>query len=106
MKLKQLVALEPSAKDHPLYQKMADYGWLIVRLVPLFGTDRIIIADADAGHALGICVTNNKEGEELRRHAMWLEKGKFSLNALPESKRDTLVRHFIQDCKFALWERV
>lgn len=106
MKLKAVVekGAENQAKPHPLYDRMNEYGWLIIKLVPLFGSDRVALAEM--GKDLGICVHNRKSGEEIKQHAMWIERGKFSLNALPEEKRDTVVRHFIQDCKYALWGTV
>ena len=102
MKLKEVVSLEPEAdKTHPLYKPMENYGWLLIRLIPLFGTDRIVMADRK--ESLAICVYNGKQGNDFKSHSMWLTKGSYDLNALPEEKRDTLVRHFIKDTKLALW---
>lgn len=94
---------------HPLKAQMDAYGWLVVRLVPIFGMDRIILAKADMGHALCVGVHNGRDGDDLKRHAMWLERGTetghYSLNELSEERRDTVVRHFIKDCKTALgWD--
>lgn len=91
---------------HPLRRWMDAYGWLILRLVPLFGTDRVVLASGDLGGKIGIAVSNGKAGDALKRHAMWIERHgdyvEYSLNALPEEQRDTVVRKFVQDAKLAL----
>ena len=99
----ELMAVHAGPETHPLRASMDAYNWLLLRLIPIFGTDRILLADADGGHSLGIGVHNGQSGDTTRRHAMWLEREtateRYSLNALPEERRDTVVRHFIQDAK-------
>ena len=75
------------------------YDWLFQQLVPIFGAGHVILAEADAGHKVGLAVFQG-----TARHAMWVENetdyGRhYSLNVLPESQRETVVRHFIQDAK-------
>ena len=84
---------------------MEDYGWLLVQLVPLFGVDRIVLGQSGANVSLG--VWNGHAGAAHRNHAMWVERdqagGHYSLNALPETQRETVARHFIRDAKKAIW---
>ena len=96
-----LTAVQAGPEAHPLQQPLQDYGWLLMRLVPLFGTDRIVLSDA--GPMLAIGVWNGKPGEAHRNHAMWLERDGYSLNALSEDQQDTVVRKFIQEAKRQLW---
>ena len=81
------------------------YHWLIVRLESIFGAHRVWMVESDAGHRVGICVAKI-DGTYQWRHAMWVERqahaSRYSLNQLPEERRETVVRHFIRDAKHAL----
>lgn len=94
---------------HPLKTQMDAYGWLLVRLVPIFGTDRVVLGDAEEGTALAIGVHNGQFGTHLKGHSMWVERTAgsevYRLNDLSEPQRETVMRHFIKDCKEALgWD--
>ena len=86
---------------------MEDYGWLLLKLVQLFGTDRVVLGDSKRHKAVAIGVWNGQQGVAQRKHSMWVERdldgGHYSLNHLTDLQRETVVRKFIQACKQILW---